>query len=250
MISHSHLTIPNWKAPSNVVAFTTQIGGGFSDNEYCSLNLGLHVNDNRQTVLKNRLQLPYSNSIHWLEQTHSDISISLPSTRVDADASFTEHADIACAVMTADCLPILVTDKTGARVSAIHAGWQGLATRIIAKTIERAFAGYSSEDLLVWIGPSIQQCHYEVDEALTERFKHYSDIFKPSTNKSKYMLDLVAVAKQQVHQLGINNVFSSGECTYCEKNKYFSFRRSSHQGFSNCGRMVSIIMKQNSLANA
>jgi hypothetical protein len=97
---------------------------------------------------------------------------------------------------------------------------------------------------MAWIGPNIRQCHYEVDFDLAKRFDRYSDAYALGKNPQKVMLNLESIAVQQLNEIGIAQVALNGECTYCESEKYFSFRRASHKGFDNCGRMVSLIMKR------
>ena len=125
---------PSWNAPNHVKAFSTTRAGGYSQGVYSGLNLGLHVGDLPETVIKNRTLLPEYQNISWLNQTHSAnvIEIDKPSLSVlDADAAFTTASNSACAVMTADCLPILLCDVLGTEVAAIHAGWKGVALGII-----------------------------------------------------------------------------------------------------------------------
>lgn len=244
MIDTCVLTLPNWHAPDNIVAFTTQLLGGISGGSYYSLNMGSHVGDDQAAVDFNRSLLPNPNQIHWLNQTHSDVSIRLPNAETDADAAFTESIGLVCAVMTADCLPILVTDVNGEAVCAIHAGWRGLENEIIKKTINKAFLGTHRNNLMAWIGPNIRQCHYEVDLDLAKRFDRYSDAYLLGKNPQKAMLNLETIAVQQLNEIGIAQVALNGECTYRESDKYFSFRRASHKGFNNCGRMVSLIMRR------
>ena len=136
-----NLINPNWSAPASVHAFSTTRSGGHSEGSYLGLNLGLHVEDTPETVLQNRdmlsqaLSLPIKN---WLSQTHSTTLLRLPnanSNNIDADASWTTEKKQPCIVMTADCLPVLLTDKQGSFVAAIHAGWSGLYDGIIEKSV-------------------------------------------------------------------------------------------------------------------
>lgn len=244
MIDNRLLTQPNWNVPDHIVAFTTQISGGVSGKPYHSLNVGDHVGDIHSDVEVNRGLLPYSSNIHWLNQTHSDVAVQLPSGNKDADAAYTTSSNLACSVMTADCLPILLTDTEGHVVCAIHAGWKGLLVDIIRKTIDKAFFGIPRNTIIAWVGPSIRQCHYEVDSAMAIQFDHYSDAYVYRENPKKAMLNLSSIACQQLDSIGIESISVNAECTYCESEKYFSFRRASHQGFNNCGRMISMIMKR------
>ena len=226
-----------------VVAYTTTIHGGVSEGPFNTLNLGEHVGDRDEHVASNRARLPYAQCIHWLNQTHSDKAIELPNTRQDADAAYSRQAEIACAVMTADCVPVLLADKDGNTVAAIHAGLQGLKNNIIRKTIVQAFQRVESQHIFAWIGPHIGACHYELPAAESEPFSAIADVDYPSHNPDKVMLDLGKIARFQLNQVGVQNIVEDGRCTYCEQQNLFSYRRSSHLGEANCGRMVSVIMK-------
>jgi YfiH family protein len=167
--------------------------------------------------------------------------VQLPSAWNTADAAFTSELNIACAVMTADCVPILLTDDSGSTVCAIHAGWKGLELNIIGKTVAKAFP--KSDSVVAWIGPSISSLHYEVNLELGMRFSAYSGVVSESKNDNRVMLNLSEIASQQLEKSGVSQVFSSGMCTYAEENRFFSYRRSTHQGFRNCGRTATVIVK-------
>ena len=150
---------PEWPAPSNIKACTTLRIGGVSRPPYHSFNLAEHVGDqaafveHNRKLLKTGLNLP-SDPI-WLKQTHSTITVSasLDAASKEADASFTDQPNVVCAVLTADCLPLLLCDRNATHVAAIHAGWRGLANGIIENTLKTM--GLSPKDILAWLGPAI-----------------------------------------------------------------------------------------------
>ena len=243
--TNSTLITPAWTAPPSVFAYSTTRIGGVSEGIYCGLNVGDHVGDTVESVAHNRASLPMSRHIHWLQQVHSNLALALPSKDSRGDASFTSSPNVACAVMTADCVPILMTNNDGSTVAAIHAGLKGLQTHIIANTIERAFAT-SNTDLMAWIGPHISVRHYELSECDSQAFSTVTDAILPSTNPGKVMLDLAVIAIEQLKQMGVDHIAIDGRCTYEEELQFFSYRRARHQNKANCGRMVSVIaIKEN-----
>ena len=145
----------DWPAPKFIKAGTTLRQGGVSRGVYSSFNLATHVGDELALVRQNRAMLNVPNAPQWLEQTHSPRAVLLPHADVTpkADAAYTSAENIVCAVMTADCLPLLITDLQGSRVAAIHAGWRGLCDGIIEATIKKLSS--EPESLLVWLGPAI-----------------------------------------------------------------------------------------------
>ncbi|MBT0585838.1 peptidoglycan editing factor PgeF [Alteromonas oceanisediminis] len=244
MTEQTSVVYPEWHVPQHVKAFTTTRLGGVSEGSCSSLNVGLHVGDNPQCVEANRDRVPYSQHIHWLNQTHSSRCIALPSNQHTADASYTSTVNVACAVMTADCLPLLMTDGAGSTVAAVHAGYEGLRNGIIAKTINQAFDQVPRANINVWIGPAIGVCHYEVSVDMAGPFLPLPNAVKASPlGSAKRMLDLKLIASHQLTELGLTRIIVSQQCTYCDDQRFFSYRRATHQGDSNCGRMVSVICK-------
>lgn len=186
-----HFIAPTWPAPLNIHAYTTLRSGGVSEAPYHSFNLGEHVGDDEKHVqmnralLKNKLQLP--NEPIWLKQTHS--TLVLPATTLigqEADATFSHQAKQVCTVMTADCLPLLLCNRSGTHVAAIHAGWRGLAHGIIENTLD--VLNVPAEDILVWLGPAIGPTVYEVGEEVRhcfiEKDKDAEKAFIPSSQKN------------------------------------------------------------------
>lgn len=247
------LLFPEWPAPNNVLAFSTYRHGGVSQGDYAGLNLGLHVGDSENCVLNNRRILPYFERIVWLNQVHGNRCVQLGTKKSgstpEADASISRDPRFFCAVMTADCVPILVCNKKGTEVAAIHAGWQGLVKGVIASTIGQMRS--TSDQLMAWIGPSISGSCYEVDKHVLQHFLAHPNAITPSDEKNKGFLDLPLIAKHQLQNLGLTQVIASGRCTYSEEENFFSHRRAYHQGKKFTGRMVSVIgLDTSSLVNA
>ncbi len=169
------MIIPKWNAPKNVKAFCSTRVGGFSLPPYGGLNLGSHVGDDLATVKRNREWLEQQSHMPsspiWLNQTHSTIVLKQDSPTlevVDADGIFTSTSGVVCSAMTADCLPVLIADKAGTQVSAVHAGWRGLADGIVENAV-KLFGG----EVMVWLGPAIGLKH---SKSVTMSSRHFAVI--------------------------------------------------------------------------
>ncbi|MDP5130666.1 MAG: peptidoglycan editing factor PgeF [Paraglaciecola sp.] len=242
---------PDWKVPPHIVAYTSCRGGGESSPPFDSLNVAQHVGDDPQVVEQNRSKLPNFQHYHWLNQIHSDICLELPhehSASADAklpgaDACFTSHKNQVCAVMTADCLPLLLCNAQGTKVAAVHAGWRGLANNIIEKTIDKLACDTSS--MFAWLGPAISQQYFEVGADVKHSFADFPEAFMPSSNYSanqaKYLADLYAIARAKLVAMGLHNISGGEYCTYEQADLFFSHRRATHQGLSTTGRIVTSI---------
>lgn len=242
----------SWSAPTNVVAYTSCRIGGSSLPPFDSFNVAQHVGDDPVTVEQNRHKLSNSQRYQWLNQTHSDVCIELPQNGVsvlNADACFSSQINQVCAVMTADCLPVLLCNSHGTKIAAIHAGWRGLADNIIEKTLEKMDCEPSA--ILAWLGPAISQLHFEVGQEVKLAFADFPEAFKPSDNYSstqaKYLADLYAIARKKLSSLGIRHISGGEYCTYEQETLFFSHRRASHQGQKATGRMVSAIYLKEAL---
>ncbi len=230
---------PQWRAPASVVAYTTTRAGGVSIGRHSTLNLGLHVQDDPDYVLANRAKLPGADKLQWLDQVHGNRAVMLPAKDSEADASISSDPTLWCAIMTADCVPVLLCNRQGTEVAAIHAGWQGLYSRIIARTIQTMRS--SPEDILAWIGPAICGFHYQVDETLANKFSVYKGVAVPDEAPGKWRLDLPGIARYQLHNAGVDAVTDAKRCTYHHNQEFFSHRRSMHEHSGTPGRMVSVI---------
>lgn len=231
-----------WDAPDNIIAFTTTRKSGVSKHPYNSMNLGLHVGDDENDVIENRKILQSiigkDKKTLWLNQIHSDIIIDSTQyvDNIDADGCYTITNNIACVVMTADCLPILITNKQGNQVAAIHCGWKGIYNELISNTVNKF--NCKKQDLIIWFAPAISQQNYEVDSCFYDKF-----ISKNKENKSAfinnrenhYLADLYKLAKIELNRLGIYNIFGGDLCTYSDE-RFFSFRE-----HSKTGRIASVI---------
>lgn len=248
---------PDWPAPASVKAVVTTRKGGGSVAPYDSLNLATHVGDDPDTVAQNRellkSALVLSAEPAWLQQTHSDIVVDAATyCGGDADASFSTEPGKACVVLTADCLPILLCNKQGTWVMAVHAGWQGLAKRIVEASVA-AYPGDKS-DLMAWMGPAIGPQAFEVQndvlEACTadltsaQKKIFTKKCFKPIEGKDGYFLgDLYELGKQRLHKCGVQAVYGGGLCTYTDAERFYSYRRDGAGGEKATGRMASLIWR-------
>ncbi len=166
----------------------------------------------------------------WLKQVHGMVVVDAAAIATDgvpeADASFTTARGIVCAVMTADCMPVLLAARDGSAVGAAHAGWRGLCAGVIERTIERMHV--PGEDLVAWLGPAIGPRAYEVGEEVRGEFlardPRSASAFVP-VRPGHWLLDLYAVARQRLHAKGVAAIYGGGHCTYSETDLFFSFRR-------------------------
>ncbi|EDP58546.1 peptidoglycan editing factor PgeF [Vibrio sp. AND4] len=222
---------PNWSAPKNVKAFASTRVGGFSAAPYQGLNLGAHVGDDTSVVEKNRNWLTQQANMPsapiWLNQTHSTVvaQITEPTIQVlDADGVFTSASHVVCSAMTADCLPVLLTDTQGTQVAAVHAGWRGLANGIVENALE-LFSG----EVMVWLGPAIGPQAFEVGEDVLQAFVDFDSqahqAFTPCDVEGKWLADMSILATQRLNKQGVTQVFDSGLCTFQNKNDFYSYRR-------------------------
>lgn len=239
---------PNWPAPEHVVAVSTTRDGGASSGPYASLNLGMHVADNPEHVLANRnllaQQLGACSQPLWLEQVHGiDVIKYQAADQVNqakpavADGSWTDQPNLPCVVMTADCLPVLLTDQQGSFVAAVHAGWRGLCDGILQQAIKTAPA--APEHILAWLGPAIGPKVFQVGSEVREQFIKQDAQFEQgfvADNKGKWLADLYLLARLILAKQGVTQVFGGEHCTYSESSRFFSYRR---EGVT--GRMASLI---------
>lgn len=237
------LIIPSWAAPASVTAYTSTRQGGVSQGRYASLNMGLHVQDDAEAVAQNRARLPGAAQLQWLDQIHSrkvhDITDASRQDTLTGDASISRSPHHWCAVMTADCVPVLLCQRDGREVAAIHAGWQGLEKGIISQTISQMRS--PPDELLAWIGPAISARHYQVDDALAARFAQVPGACQDDPEPGKQRLDLPAIAAFQLSAAGVDSVTHSHLCTYQQNNQFYSHRRAQHRQAVPTGRMVTVI---------
>ncbi len=234
---------PEWPAPVNIQAVITTRLGGVSNLPYAAFNLGDHVGDDPAAVARNRSllvdRLGLPSEPYWLEQVHGCdvVQCGTESGIVSADAAVTQQPGDVCAVMTADCLPLLVTNRSGSCVAAVHAGWRGLADGVVEAAVRR-FPDAPAE-LLVWMGPAIGPDAFEVGDEVREMFLRQNTLdeaaFRPS-GAGHWMADIYQLAKRRLDRIGVGYIGGGGLCTYTDSDRFFSYRR---DGVT--GRMVSLI---------
>ncbi len=242
-----------WPAPANVRAYTTTRVGGCSSGLYSTFNLADHVGDAPGSVASNRellhAQLGSDVAVQWLQQVHGDAVVKAGSVAIpEADGVFSTERKQACAILTADCLPILLCDDRGRGVAALHAGWRGVLGGIIevgVKALSHA-VGTEPEHLLAWFGPAIGPAAFEVGPEVRDAFLEAvgparNDIvvgaFAPSRGRSgHYLADLNALASDRLQGAGVSRIFGGSRCTFSEASQYFSYRRDGRTG-----RMASLI---------
>lgn len=231
-----HYLTPNWPAPANIKAYTTT-RHSWGDPS-CKV-LRTDAIDKLVSVL----HLP--DSPIWLKQYHSTTVVeALPEQRgSDADASFSRNAKQICMVETADCLPILICNRLGSYVAAIHAGWRGLANGIIEATLQSS--GQSTDDLLVWLGPAIGPNKFEVGQDVYDAFvnKHVEAKQAFATHGEKWLANLYALARLRLRMQGITAVYGGDYCTHSQQDLFYSYRRDG----GNTGRMASVIWMDGSI---
>ncbi|MGF6092519.1 peptidoglycan editing factor PgeF [Pseudomonas sp. 18173] len=226
--------IPDWPAPAGVKACVTTRAGGVSVAPFDSLNLGDHVDDSPEAVAENRRRLTEYFSIQpaWLQQVHGIVVADADPSRVmTADASWTATPGIACAAMTADCLPVLFCDRAGTRVAAAHAGWRGLAAGVLEATLDSL--AVPPAEVLVWLGPAIGPQAFEVGpevrETFVEQLPEAAQAFVPSQNAGKFMADIYTLARLRLAARGVTAVYGGGFCTVTDP-RFFSYRRAPRTG--------------------
>ena len=241
---------PQWPAPANVRSLCTTRTGGSSKSPFDTFNLGLHVGDSDADVLRNRalLQTTLSARPVFMQQVHGSSVLQINAQTPDglqADASFTSHTGVACTMMVADCLPILLCDHQGTQVAAVHAGWRGLAGAHGYGVLESARGVFECkpENLLVWLGPCIGPTAFEVGEdvriAFVADFPQSASAFK-ALGQGKWLADLCALARHRLSALGITQIYgndsSQAWCTVSQPSRFFSYRRDRV-----CGRFAACI---------
>lgn len=259
--------IPASPFSENIGVCFTKRYGGFSSAPYDSFNFGLHVGDVEEQVDRNRDKLRSDqqlDSIFWLNQVHGVEAVNAVSTTVqnrdltvDADASYTSKAGIACAIMVADCMPVLVSNLAGTIVGAAHAGWRGLCAGVISNLIHKM--EIDPKDTVVWLGPCIGKDHFEVGEDVLNGFvsssafsglniqpmfekqtKEFKNKVYKNSKKKHYLADLQSLARLQLNAMGVQYITASNQCVYSDEENYFSYRRD-----KKTGRMAALIWIKN-----
>lgn len=244
------LIIPEWTAPSNVGALSTTRRGGFSQAPYDDgagaggMNLGAHVGDAANVVERNRARLrtllPAEPA--WLSQVHGAAVLDAEQVvnAPEADASIATSPGVVCVVQTADCLPVLFSDRRGTVIAAAHAGWRGLAGGVLENTVVRMRAA-GAREILAWMGPAIGPQCFEVGPdvfaAFCARDPAMASAFTAIENGvGKYLADIYALARSTLRNAGVDEVFGGGLCTMTDTMRFYSYRRDKVTG-----RMASLI---------
>jgi YfiH family protein len=225
---------PDWPVPEHVRVLSTVRAGGVSEGPYASLNLAAHVGDRAEAVATNRLLLREAAHLPgeplWLEQVHGIEVVrhegQAAGPRADAAVAFVPGR--VCAVMTADCLPVVVADRGGTRIGVAHAGWRGLVGGVLQATI--AALQVPAADLHAWLGPAIGPGAFEVGPEVREAY--LANLAVPDTNscfvpneRGRYLADLYGLARLVLTQAGVGSVHGGGWCTHDDAERFYSFRR-------------------------
>lgn len=231
---------PDWPIPSRIKAAVTTRTGGYSQGAFGTLNLADHVGDDSRTVARNRALIQTSLGMpgapKWMTQVHGSecIVVDHNTGRVgQGDSAWTDCDDVVLAIMVADCLPLFLAGRSGEEIAVVHAGWRGLAAGVIESAAEQ----FNRNDLIAWLGPAIGPCHYEVDRSVKDALRDDAG-FLPGRDECHWMLDLYAAARKRLVDAGVVEVLGGGFCTYCDSNRFFSYRRDGETG-----RMAALIWK-------
>jgi YfiH family protein len=224
--------VPDWPAPARVKALVTTRAHG---------NLADHVGDEKSAVAVRRAALRARLPAEplWLTQVHGTRCVAAEGAAagVEADASFARSANYVCAVLTADCLPILFCDDAGTAVAAAHAGWRGLAAGVVESTV--AAMALPPGRLMAWLGPAIGPAAFEVGDDVRAAFTADdpgTQVAFAARPDDKWLCDLYALARRRLARLGVSRVFGGGHCTWTETALFYSYRRE-----RTTGRMASLV---------
>ncbi|WDD97955.1 peptidoglycan editing factor PgeF [Thalassomonas actiniarum] len=240
-IDNPHFCQPDWPV-ANVLAFNTTRQHPHRDKppvtDFDSFNLGTHVGDDIGRVENNRQALkeflPKGSQIQWLEQVHGNTVVEVhchSEQPLVADAAVTRNPDVTLAVMTADCLPILLSCGQGKEVAVIHGGWRPLLAGIISNTLQKMQS--RNTELYAWLGPCIGEQAFEVGAEVRQAFVGQSAMFDAafkSTGQGKYLGNLALIAKLQLNSVGVQQVSAVNHCTYAMEQRYYSYRRNAITG--------------------
>lgn len=230
---HPDWIVPDWPAPPQVRAVFTTRAGGVSSGSYSSFNLGAATGDDPAAVTANRTQLRtwLPQEPRWLQQVHGArvIDADTLADTPQADACFARQRQTVCAILVADCLPILFCDRAGTIVAAAHAGWRGLAAGVIANTVAAMTRnGVQARDVLAWIGPGIGPTAFEVgDEVYHVYTRQHADsaVAFQRHAPGKWLADLALLARHALERAHVRNIYGGEFCTYTQPQRFFSYRR-------------------------
>ena len=240
----------DWPAPARVRVLSTFRGGigngGMSQAPFGEFNLGDHVGDDPRAVAENRRRLKAWAGLpaepSWLAQVHGTTVVDLDQQGPHgvADAAVARGKGKVCAILTADCLPVVLTTDIGDRVAAAHAGWRGLTSGVIEATVRALDT--RPDRLLAWLGPAIGPKHFEVGAEVREAFVNAdaeaARAFIPNL-RGRFMADLPALARRRLENLGVSRIYGGGECTFARTDRYYSYRRD-----GTTGRQATLIWRE------
>jgi YfiH family protein len=226
----------DWPAPRNVHAFTTlRHGAGVSAAPFDTFNLGLRSGDDLQAVQRNReslAQLGVPASPRWLHQVHgTTVAIEPGDDEPEADAAVTRTPGTVLAILTADCMPVVFAARDGSTIAAAHAGWRGLVTGVLEATVEAMHV--PEHEIVAWLGPAAGPQAYEigseVHDAFVSRDPSAASAFI-ATRPGHWRVDLYALARQRLADIGVTDVHGGGLCTISDPQRFFSHRRDQRTG--------------------
>ena len=239
-----HPITPRWPAPSRVRAASSTRTGGTSSGPWRTLNLADHVGDDGEAVRRNRARLRHDLDLpeepRWLVQRHGTRVVEAATGMDDApaDGIVARASGIVCAVLTADCMPVLLCDRDATVVAAVHAGWRGVAAGIVEAGVRAA--GSPPERLVAWLGPAIGVERYEVGpvvrDAVLASDPDAGNAFRPAASPAKWQADLERLVRRRLARCGVGSVHGGERCTASDPDRFFSHRR---DGVT--GRMATLI---------
>ena len=245
-MQHNYVT-PQWPVPAQIKSVSTTRQPGFGTEPFNHFNLGTHVGDDPAVVEKNRAVLRSDCGLpsapQWLNQVHGcevhrvdHVTESLPT----ADATWTNQPKCVLAIMTADCLPVLLASRSGDYIAALHGGWRGLAEGVVEATVD-ALPVPDPSHLIAWLGPAIGPQHFEVGlevrSAFLKKSENFRRCFVQAGAPDKYLANIFDIGRLCLRDAGVRAVHGGGTCTFKEKNRFFSHRRDAGK----TGRMASLI---------
>ena len=236
--------VPDWPAPARVGSLVTTRAGGVSTGAYASFNLGERVGDDARAVQRNRALLRRLVPAEpvWMRQVHGTrvIDACASAADVEADGAIARSPGAICAVLTADCVPVLLCDSGGGAVGIAHAGWRGLAAGIIENVL--GAMGTAPRRIMAWLGPGIGRDAYEVGREVFDAFVAADGSAAPAFSEcggGKFRADLYALARRRLEACGVGAVYGGAFCTYRDRERFFSYRRDGETG-----RIASLVWLQ------
>lgn len=245
---------PDWPVPANIRAAVTTRAGGVSHAPYDGLNVASHVGDDLAAVAANRELLARHLSLPeqpvWLTQVHGVDVLRRDGEHISDvskpyDACYSNQPNTVCAVLTADCLPVLFCSRDGTEVAAAHAGWRGLLAGVLEATVQQFSC--AAVDIVAWLGPAIGPQSFEVGTEVRAQFLEQRhnvseqaliDCFVKREDDEHWLCDIYALARLRLCALGITEVHGGGEDTVVDARRFYSYRRD-----RNTGRMASLVWR-------